>query len=174
MPSKDSPVAAPAPKPARRSVKRKSDAEEVLGIKFLSRFDPDEDFSDVDGDPTNEFALVDEESDRHYHYAHNSPDDIGAYKGGIIPYRVEHATKDGVRPRMSAEIGEGETIQKRDLILMSCDKALWQKRNRFERQTSLRTNERMFKRRMKDTDFSHGDRGMARAQIEAEQAEMGA
>jgi hypothetical protein len=173
--AKDQQPAVEAPKKplARRRV-RKSDAEEVLGVKFLSRFDPDEDFSDVDGDPQNEFGLREEESDRHYHWARNTPDDIGLYKGGVVPYRVEYAEKDGVRPAMSSEIPIGEPIAKRDLVLVSCDKGLWQKRNRFERSRQVKTNERMFRRRQRDTDFSHGDRAQMRAQIEAEQEEMGA
>lgn len=144
----------PSPEKKTKRVRRQpaSDAIEALGVP-LNRIDPDEDFSDVEGDPTNEFGLLNEESDRHYHWARNTPDDLGYYKGGIIPYRVEHASADGVSPRMSSEFTEGEAIQKRDLVLMSCDKAKWQKRNRYERVQTLATNEGMIKKLQRDRDL---------------------
>jgi len=138
-----------------------SDFVEQFGL--VKRVDPDEDFSDVDGDPANEFALDDKESDRKYVWAHNSPDGIGDYKGAIVPYRIEHYHPDGVKARMRAEHVEGEMITKRDHVLMSCDKALWQKRNRYERAQQLKHNETMFKRRQRDTDL----RNMAAVRAEA-------
>jgi hypothetical protein len=112
----------------------------------LTRIDPDEDFSDVDGDPRTEFALVNEDPTRHYHWAHKSPDDIGQYKGGVIPYRVEHATADGVAAKMAAEFVEGETIMKRDHVLVSCDKEKWDKLQRYRRKQTTEANESMFKK----------------------------
>lgn len=136
----------------REKRRTKSDAEEVLGVRFLTRIDPDEDFSDVDGDPRNEFALDGEESDRHYHYA--SQDDIAEYKGGVVPYRVEYAGKDGVRVMQGVgDIKDGEPIVKKGLILVSCDKAKWQKRNRFEYVKTLKHNEAQMKRRQRDVDL---------------------
>lgn len=129
---------------------RYNQVEEVLGVKFLSRVDPDEDFSDVDGDLRGEFALDNEQPDRHYHWAHNDPNDIGAYKGGQLGYRVEYYVEDGVMARMHAEHTKGEAITKRDHVLVSCDKAMWQKRNRFEHMQTRQNNARMFKRRQRD------------------------
>ena len=142
-----------AQKPAKQKPRRKSDVEETLGVKFISRVDPDEDFSDVDGDLRNEFALENEDPTRHYHWAHNDPSDIGEYKGGILGYRVEYATKDGVMARMHAEHNIDEPITKRDHVLVSCSKEMWQKRNRFEHMQTRKTNERMFKRKQRDIDF---------------------
>src|SRR4051812_41230555 len=113
----------------------------------IPRVDPDEDFSDVDGDYRTEFALDDETQDptRHYHWAHKSPDDIGQYKGGVLGYRLEHYAKGGVRPLMCADETEGEAITKRDHVLVSCDRALWEKRERFLSKKTKEANERMFK-----------------------------
>lgn len=137
------------PRPKARAPKE-SDMMRTLGVNTLTRIDPDEDFSDVDGDPRNDFAIDNEESDRQYCWVHNDKDAIGEYKGGIVPYRVEHATKDGVRPRMSAEQPIDEPIEKKGHVLMSCDKALWQKRNRYQLAQTRKTNEQMFKRRQRD------------------------
>ena len=127
-----------------------SDMMRTLGVNALSRIDPDEDFSDVDGDPRNDFALINEDPDREYCWVRNHPDDIGEYKGGIVPYRIEHAVKDGVTPKMAAEQPLDEMITKRGHVLMSCDKALWQKRNRYALAQTKRTNDMMFKRRQRD------------------------
>lgn len=141
--------------PAKPVAKKKhfNQVEEVLGVKYLNRVDPDEDFSDVDGDLRGEFALDNEDPQRHYHWAHNDPNDVGAYKGGLLKYRVEHYHADGVMARMHAEHVEGEAITKRDHVLVSCDKAMWQKRNRFEHMQTRQTNDRMFKRKQRDLDL---------------------
>lgn len=99
------------------------------------RFDPDEDFSDVDGDLRAEFALNPEleRPDRHYVWVHNGPEDIGSYKGNVLKYKIEHAEAGGVLPLMTDEIREGEMITRRDHVLMSCDRELFEKRERFER-----------------------------------------
>ena len=145
--------------PAKPLVRKKpfNQVEEVLGVKFLSRVDPDEDFSDVDGDLRNEFALENEDPTRHYHWAHNNPNDIGQYKGGILKYRVEYTAPGNVEARMRSEFVEGEAITKRDHVLVSCDKAMWQKRNRFEHMQTRKNNERMFKRRQRDLDLRNPD-----------------
>lgn len=111
----------------------------------LERIDPDEDFSDVDGDPRAEFALEEEDPTRHYHWAHNSPDDIGQYKGGVLGYRVEYFEEGGVRPRMVAEMKPGEAITKRDHVLVSCDKDKWDKFNRYQKKKNQDVRDRLFK-----------------------------
>lgn len=109
----------------------------VLRRRVVERLDPqEEDFSDVDGDLRNEFALVHEDPSRQYVWAHNSADDIGSFKGGIVPYRLERA-EEGEKSlgvlMGGAEYAPGEVITKRGHVLMSCDKKLWEKRQRFER-----------------------------------------
>lgn len=130
---------------------RKYPKRSATAVETLDRVDPDEDFSDVDGDPKNEFALNPDSEDptRHYHWAHNSPEDIGAYKGGVLGYRVENYADGGVRPQMCADVAVGEAITKRDHVLVSCDKALWEKRQRFERKQQADLNDRMFKARQR-------------------------
>jgi hypothetical protein len=132
----------------RRRPAPKTDAEENLGVRFLSRIDPDEDFSDVSGSAQSQFALENEQSDRHYHYA--SQVDIGDYKTGVVPYRIEHATKGGVAVRAGTDAAEGETIVSKGLILISCDKEKWQKRNRYNYVKTLKNNEREMKRLQRD------------------------
>ena len=138
----------------------------TLGVSALNRIDPDEDFSDVDGDPRNDFALINEDPDRSYCWVRNHPDDVGEYKGGIVPYRIEHAEADGVGPKMAAEQPIGEAIQKRGHVLMSCDKGLWQKRNRYALNQTRQTNEMMFKRRQRDLHLGVPDA------LDRERAEM--
>lgn len=120
-------------------------------FETLNRVDPDEDFSDVDGDPKNEFELDSDSEDptRHYHWAHNSPDDIGQYTGGVLQYRVEKYADGGVKPRMLSGLEVGQTITKRDHVLVSCDRALYEKRLRYERKKTQQTNDQMFKSRQR-------------------------
>lgn len=140
----------PRPKAPRPKV---SDIQRTLGVQTLTRFDPDEDFSDVDGDPRNDFALVNEDPSRHYCWVRNHPDDVGEYKGGIVGYRVEYRSKEGVDLKMSGDQSPDEAITKRGHVLMSCDAALWQKRNRYELNETRKHNEMMFKRRQRDLDL---------------------
>lgn len=140
------------PRPKARPAQ--SDMMRSLGVESLRRIDPDEDFSDVDGDPRNDFALVNEEDGRHYCWVRNHPDDVGEYKGGVVGYRVEYRSKDGVDLKMSADGPTvGEPITKRGHVLMSCDAALWQKRNRWALKKTSDYNEQMFKRRQRDLDL---------------------
>jgi len=154
------------PRPTKAKAPRQSSVQQMLGVETLSRIDPDEDFSEVDGDPRNDYALDGEESDRHYVWVRNHADDIGEYKSWYVPYRVEYATKDGVTPKASAELTQDEQITKRGHVLMSCDKALWQKRNRFDHAQTTKTNELMFKRKQRDLDLRRP------GALEAEHAEM--
>lgn len=114
----------------------------------LERFDPDEDFSDVDGDLRAEFALNEETEDagRHYVWVHNSEESIGEYKGNVLKYKIEHFDEGAVQPRMAAELKKGEAITRRDHVLMSCDRLLWEKRERFERLKSKKLRDSFLKR----------------------------
>lgn len=132
---------------------KQSDMMRTLGVGSLSRIDPDEDFSDVDGDPANDFALINEDPDRHHVWVRNHPDDIGEYKGGVVPYGIVYAEDGGVAPKMASEQPKGEAIQKRGHVLMSCDRALWQKRNRYQLAETRKANDMMFKKRQRDIDY---------------------
>jgi hypothetical protein len=130
-------------------------AQAQAKTETLNRIDPDEDFSDVDGDPRTEFALDEStlDPDKHYHWAHNDPDDIGQYTGGQLGYRVEHLEDGGVRPKMGYGIKPGEAIVKRDHVLISCDKALWDKRERFLKKKTQDNNRAMFKKLQSPIDL---------------------
>ena len=117
--------------------------------KTLPRVDPDdEDFSDVDGDIRTEFALDESTKDptRHYHFAHNSRDDIGTYTGGPLGYVVEHVTEGGVKLQQGYGLKEGEPITKRDHVLVSCDRAMFEKRERYLGKKNQETRDQMFRK----------------------------
>lgn len=105
----------------------------------LERFDPKEDFSDVDGDLNNEFALTEEEhnSDRRALWVHNNADAIREYRTGVLKYQPVHDA-------------EGNIITRRDHILMDCDRALFNKRDRYERLENLKQRALMSKQGQKD------------------------
>ncbi len=122
--------------------------------EILTRIDPDEDFSDVDGDIRNEFELVDQDPTRVYHWAHSSEADIGQYTGGIVGYKVERSAAGGVGLRQrGVELKDGEVITKRDHVLLSCDKALFDKRQRFLNKKQREDNDRMFKKNQSTIDM---------------------
>jgi hypothetical protein len=116
--------------------------------QVIPRIDPDEDFSDVDGDIRTEFALDESTVDpgRHYQWAHKSPDDIGSFVGGPLQYRVEHVADGGVKPKMGYGLKVGDAITKRDHVLISCDKGMWDKRERYLAKKTRETNAAMFKK----------------------------
>lgn len=119
----------------------------------VERIDPEEDFSDVDGDLRSEFELVGDDPTRKYVWAHNSQDDIGYFKGYVVPYRLERATEDGVRPKMGgAELEKDDVITRKDHVLMSCDKALWEKRQRYERVVQAKRNAELSQARQKPVE----------------------
>lgn len=95
--------------------------------EVLERIDPDEDFSDVDGDLNNEFMLSESQqnSDRHRVWVHNNVDTIREYRDGVLHYAPVHDA-------------EGVVVTRRDHVLMDCDQALFLKRDRFERLKNLK------------------------------------
>lgn len=131
----------------------------VLRRKVVERFDPDEDFSDVDGDLINEFALVnDKDVDGrpdayHYVWAHNSPDDIARFRGSQLGYELVRHTgdKDEVAPRMSKGFKDGDVYTRHDHVLMRCDRKLWEKRQRYERKKQREAADRLHRQRQKDS-----------------------
>lgn len=124
----------------------------------VDRIDPDEDFSDVDGDFRSEFAITEEESkhpDRKMIWVHNDPDSIAEYKMGIggvgsLACRLERRNGEQDDPDTKAGKGQtevGDVITRRDHILMSCDKQLWLKRARLERKQAHENNARLARAR---------------------------
>ena len=96
-------------------------------VETLERIDLNEDFSDVDGDLTFEFALRDDEddSDKHFVWVHNDPSSIDEYRHHVLKYEPI-ATKGGV------------TATRRDHVLMACDKGRFLKRERFKKVKDLK------------------------------------
>lgn len=125
----------------------------ILKRRVVERLDPEEeDFSDVDGDLRNQFALVNEDPTRHYIWAHDNSDDVGLFKSHVVPYRLErHAKDDSVRVLAAGndDAQEGAVISKRGHVLMSCDKALWEKRQRLERLKSQKVARAFIRDRQK-------------------------
>ncbi len=115
-----------------RIIKRTKQGTQALAPVVLERIDLDEDYSDVSGDPGGEFSLEGEDLGRHYVFAHNSPEDISTFKRDVCGYQIEYATETGVSPRGARGLIEvGTAITVRDHVLMSCDRAKWEKRQRY-------------------------------------------
>jgi hypothetical protein len=95
-------------------------------IEVLDRIDLHEDFSDVDGDLTNEFALRPDEadSDKHFVWVHNDPEAVREYRDHVLHY--EPVTV------------KGEIPTRRDHVLMACDEGRWRKRQRYEKVRDLK------------------------------------
>ena len=94
--------------------------------EVLNRIDLNEDFSDVDGDLTNEFALTDAEGDedKHFVWVHNDPEAIREYRDHVLKY--EPVTVNGAVPT------------RRDHVLYACDRARFEKRQRYEKVRDLK------------------------------------
>ena len=97
-------------------------------VETLERIDLNEDFSDVDGDLTYEFALKpgEEDSDRHMVWIHNDPETIREYRDHVLHY--EPVAGKG-----------GEVLTRRDHVLYSCDEAKFRKRERFKKVQDIKT-----------------------------------
>lgn len=127
--------------------------------QVLERIDPDEDFSDVDGDLGNEFALTGADPDKHYVFVHNDRDSIGTYKSHVLRYEPVYAQDDSVRPLADAGLEEGQTITVRDHVLMACPRALFEKRQRFERKRNAAERAGLFGQAMRDAVMRRGADG---------------
>lgn len=127
--------------------------------EVLERIDPDEDFSDVDGDLSNEFSLKDPDPNKHYVFVHDDRDSIGTYKSNVLKYEVVYAQNDDVRPLADGGYADGEAVRARDHILMSCDRARFEKRGRFERQQNSKERKKLFNRALGDAVMRRGDDG---------------
>ncbi len=123
-------------------------------MEVRPRIDLEEDFSDVSGDPGSEFSLDQEDSGRHYVFVHNDADDIAQFKRDVCGYELERLRADGPCPKgMRGILTEGEAIVVRDHILMSCDKAKWEKRQRFLNNKTAIANAQMARARQSDVNL---------------------
>jgi hypothetical protein len=114
----------------------------ALAPKVIERIDLDEDFSDVSGTPGSEFTLhtadgqiIPPEGDAEYHYCFVDKNDrefgLSFMKRNIPGYEVVTAEKGGVTIR-GMEFAAGETIESRDQVLMRCNRAKWEKLQRYQ------------------------------------------
>lgn len=128
--------------------------------EVLERIDPeeDEDFSDVDGDLNNEFALSNQDPDKHYVWVHNDRESIGQYKSDVLHYDLVHATEGGAQAR-SGGFGEGELVTARDHVLMACSKARFDKKQRFDRTKNVTERKALLQRNRRDVRMERGDDG---------------
>ncbi len=151
---------------ATRVVKRTKHGSTALAPQKRERIDLDEDFSDVSGDPNSGFMLVDAEgrvvppegdATRHYIFAHNSADQtsgVTRFKNEKPGYEIVYFEKDGVRPAgAEAFLKEGDQIVVSDHVLMSCDRALHEKRGRYERHKTAIQNHKMAVARQSDVNL---------------------
>jgi hypothetical protein len=139
---------------ATRQIKRNASGVNALAPQVRKRIDLDEDYSDVSGDPGSEFSLDNEDPSRHYVFAHNSPEDIGAFQRDVCGYQAEVLEPGGVCPKGSKDlIKVGETIAVRDHVLMSCDKAKWEKRQRYLNNHTAIENARRTRELQADTNL---------------------
>lgn len=137
-----------------RIIKRTKQGAQALAPQVLERIDLDEDFSDVSGDPGGEFALEGEDLGRHYVFAHNSPEDIATFKRDVCGYQIEYASATGVSPRGARGlIEDGAAITVRDHVLMSCDRAKWEKRQRYLNNKTRIDNAQAAAARQADVNF---------------------
>lgn len=124
----------------------------------LERFDPDEDFSDVDGDVNNEFLLSPEsiDPDKHCVWVHNDPDTIRQYREGVLHYEPVHAGAATEKAARAAGEQDGEIITRRDHVLMACDESRFRKRERFERMQNAKDRKAMGMKAQKTVQVYEG------------------
>lgn len=150
----------------------------ALAPEKRQRIDLDENFDDVSGDPNSEFMLVDAEGKkvppqgdgtRFYVFAHNSSDPesgVTKFKREIPGYEIEYFRNDGVRPAGSeAFLKEGDQIVIRDHVLMSCDRALHEKRGRYLRNKTAIQNRQMAQMRQSDVDMDSDPQAAVRQRV---------
>ena len=129
-----------------RIIKRNSHGVNALAPVVRKRIDLGEDFSSVDGDPGNEFALFDAdgraigpEGDGQYRYmwCHDSGDPVSGIPSlaRMIPPRELVRYEKGVTPiprGLEHFVKEGEMVKTRDMLLCRASRELVEKRERFE------------------------------------------
>lgn len=148
---------------ATRIIKRNKHGVNSLPPKVIERIDLDEDFSDVSGDPGSEFTLCDgsgnvipPEGDDTYHYMFADKNDTqfgpSFFKRQPVGYEVVHAEKGGVTIR-GLEFKEGDIIESRDQILLRCNRAKWDKLQRYQVHKHEIENRKMQKRAVGTVDM---------------------
>lgn len=146
-----------------RIIKRTKHGTNALAPKVVERIDLDEDFSDVSGDPGNEFTLCDgdgktipPEGDDTYHYIFADKNDSqfgpSFFKRQVPGYEVVYAEKGGLTIR-GLEFKEGETIESRDQVLLRCNRAKWEKLQRYQVHKHEIENRKMQKRAVGTVDM---------------------
>ncbi len=123
--------------------------------RVSERIDPNEDFSDVIGDDMNRFALENARPDRHYVWAHKSAEDISKFQAHVLNYKLEmyegDDAKDALRPKgMLGLLQKGDHISVADHVLMSCDLAKWEKRQRYEATQTMQANKSQSRKLQED------------------------
>lgn len=124
-----------------RTVARRAGVQHVVPVqeRVVERFDPNEDFSDVNGNEGSQFKLENERSDRKYCWPTDTMEDRQRFQGGQdgLRWMPEIYEGDDV-PGALRPVGALGMLQKGDVIrvgthvCMSVDRALWEKRRRYE------------------------------------------
>ena len=151
-----------------RLLSKNRPVQHIAKTQVVERFDPDEDFSDVMGTDHVRFALENADSSRHYIWPHDDADDMSSKQAHVLNYQVEYYLGDdvegAVRPKgMKGLLRKGDIIKVADHVLMSCDQARWEKRQRFEASTTRETNRTMAHARQADVtagDHQSGWQGL--------------
>jgi hypothetical protein len=108
----------------------------------IEPLDPEEDFSDVSGDPNREFKLENQDPTKKYAWGLDTREGRLEMQAHHVKWRpvkyVGDALNDpesgyyAVRPVGAEGIyAEGEEITKRGHLLFECSRALWEKRHRY-------------------------------------------
>lgn len=141
--------------------------------KTIPRVDLDEDFSDVAGDPGTEFTLVDAagdvippEGDDTYRYLFADRNDsqfgLSYWKRQRPGYEEVHF--DGTVTIRGMTFADGDRIESRDLVLLRCNRALKEKRERYERNRTAIANRELARAAQEDVVLE-GDAETMRATV---------
>lgn len=146
---------------ATRTIRRAKSGATALAPqrKTIQAVDLDEDFSDVSGDPGTEFTLVDAEgniippagdSEHRYMFTDRNDKQFGLsyWKRSIPGWEEVHF--DGTVTIKGMTFADGERIESRDLVLLRCNRAKKEKRERFERNQTEILNRQAARARQTD------------------------
>ena len=134
---------------------RRRKAKSAPASNVIPRLDIEEDFSDVMGGDLTRFKLENEVGDRRYAFAEETADDLRRYQSGEmgVRYKIEYYEGDeaenALRPVGSIGTGlkKGDMIRVGPHVVVSCDRAKWEKRQRMEASTTMHTNRTRMKAR---------------------------
>lgn len=116
--------------------------------RVVERIDPEENFDDVIGNDTTRFTLENARPDRRYAWPEETHEDMARFRSGELGVRYNLETyqgdddPDALRP-VGAQglLKKGDSIRVGTHVLMSCDRALWEKRQRLEAKRSRQTSD---------------------------------